>query len=124
LPSPNSIIDGLKPTAIVIYQDGDESWMPYGSMLNDYVYEVSIDGFHALIEKLMKKSDAEISVMESRIESLIEDYFTYDGVLEQIRLFLTEPSKSALTCRKLPQTAGTTSAISWPHGRQCIKSSS
>ena len=80
--------------------------MPYGSMLNDYVYEVSIDGFHALIEKLMKKSDAEISVMESRIESLIEDYFTYDGVLEQIRLFLTEPSKSALTCRKLPQTAG------------------
>ena len=122
LPYPTAIGGNSIPTAIVIYQDGDESWMPYGSMLNDYVYVVSIDGLHGLMEELMKKSDSEISVMESRIEGLREDYFTYDGVLEQIRLFLTEPSRSALTCRPLPQTSGTTTAIRWPHGHQCIKS--
>lgn len=111
------------PTAIEIYQDGDESWTPYGSMLNDYVYVVSIDGLHELIEELKNKSDAEISVMESKIESLREDYFTYGGILEQIRLFLTEPSRSALTCRKLPQTSGTTDSFRWPRGHQCIKTS-
>jgi len=122
LPYPTAIGGNSIPTAIVIYQDGDESWMPYGSMLNDYVYVVSIDGLHGLMEELMKKSDSEISVMESRIEGLREDYFTYDGVLEQIRIFLTEPSRSALTCRPLSQTSGTTTAIRWPRGHQCINS--
>jgi hypothetical protein len=114
---------GLIP--IQVYVKGDISWMPYPTLLLDNLaFTTTVQELPALLERLSSLSDAQIEAMETEIERLIPDYFTYEGVLQQIQRFLVSSSSksssssdgtgidssssstTALQCRPLPRHVG------------------
>jgi alpha/beta superfamily hydrolase len=61
----------------------------------------------ALISELEQLSDDRIEQMEDEIARLVEDYFTFEGVMGQIEQFMVNPQHSALICQPLPKHPGT-----------------
>jgi len=99
---------GLIP--IHVYSDGDIPWLPYSdTILLDLSFSTDLENLPKLIKELEDMPDSQIEQMEQRIEKLIPEYFTFEGVMLQIEKFLLPNSQeqSALTCRPLPEHPGT-----------------
>jgi len=96
---------GLIP--IHVYIGKDIPWIPYATtVIPNVSFSVSIEEFDTLVKQLEEISDAQIERMEQEIVGLRQDFFTYDGVIAQIELFLSNPRASALVCQPLPQHSG------------------
>ena len=89
---------GLIPIQVYI----DQPWIPYEHIMQNFTFAVTISEFPGLIQELSRKSDAEIEEMEDQIERLGERLFTFEGALNEIQMFMTNPSQSALRCDKMP----------------------
>jgi len=91
---------GLIPIQVYI----DQSWIPYEHILQNVTFAVTISELPGLILELSRKSDAQIERIEAQIERL-EEFFTFEGVLNEIQQFMTDPLVSALRCDTLPPTS-------------------
>lgn len=132
---------GLIP--IQVYADGDIPWMPYYnyhqyhhqyhhdnnnssfSWMQNLSFVTDLQGLPSLLERLNNTfSDADITAMEEEIVRRIPDYFTYEGVLQQIQYFLLKlvddddnntGVSSQLQCQPLPKHAGTNRGKYFPN---------
>ena len=93
---------GLIPIHVYI----DEPWLPYGNLLNNISYSITMEELPGLIQKLEKMTDSEIASMEKRIMELREDYFTFDAAIKHIGEFMLRPMGSMLKCQALPSNSG------------------
>jgi len=94
---------GLIP--IQVYQD--QSWLPYGNLMKNISYSVTLENLPDLISQLSNMPDSEIVAMEDQIVKLREDYFSFQGALKQIAKFMLNPRSSQLECQALPSDSGT-----------------
>ena len=109
-------MEALQMGLIPIQVYADQPWIPYKHILQNVTFAVNMNELPELILELSRKSDAEIEHIEDQIEGLIERFFTFDGVLNEIQNFMTNPNLSALKCDKLPTTSGS----GWTKGnRKC-----
>jgi len=92
---------GLIPIQVYL----DQPWIPYEHVLQNVTFAVTMSELPGLIRELSRKSDAQIEEMEDQIERLGERLFTFEGALNEIQMFMTDPSLSALRCGKLPTTS-------------------
>jgi hypothetical protein len=92
---------GLIP--IYVYLDDDTSWIPYRELFHEFGYETNVSGIQNLISQLKQLSTNEIYEKEQSIETLRRSHFSYEGVLDQIGLYI-QGKKSNLRCQSLPLT--------------------
>ena len=103
---------GLVP--IQVYLDGDVPWMPYQTLLQNVSFVTDLQGLPALMEHLATIPDREIEAMEARIQEMIPQYFTFEGVLEQIQAFMLSPERAALECQGLTPHSGSAKSKAFP----------
>jgi uncharacterized protein YhaN len=73
------------------WEYGEEAWLPYEGMVMHESLGFSTDFSHIpsiISNKLASKSIQDIEEIEAKIVSLKKDYFTVEGVLKQIELFM------------------------------------
>jgi hypothetical protein len=86
---------GLIP--IQVYLDGDMPWLPYeNTILQNVSFATSLGGLGELISKLEEMPNSQIEQMEQEIQGLIEDYFTFDGVMVQMEKIKSNSQNSEL----------------------------
>ena len=96
---------GLIP--IHVYNIEDIPWLPYAnSVLKNVSFTTTVENLPALIQELDQLPDTRIDQMEQEVEGLIEEYFTFEGVMKQIEHFMVDPESSALECQPLPKHPG------------------
>ena len=112
---------GLIP--IQVYQD--EPWLPYENLMKNISYTVNSENLPDLITQLSKMPDSEIAKIEKRIETLRNDYFSFEGALMQISKFMLNPKSSELVCQAMPLDSGSKNKKpkSCRHGRRRKRSS-
>jgi hypothetical protein len=76
------------------------------------IFSTNLVNLPTLITELEQLSDTRIEQMEKEIESLFDDYFSFEGVMRQIEQFMINPQKSALMCQSLPKRVGTNTDVS------------
>lgn len=103
---------------IPIYIYDDHEWLPYRnsniSITGNNGYGFSVDGFNSQkVEQLAteiaknRNTPAHREIMMERVKN-VRKYFTYEGVIEQIELFIKDPfgpNGGYLTCSALPPNA-------------------
>ena len=94
---------GLIP--IQVYLEKDQPWLPYGEIMQNISYAVTTTELPKLIRQLAKLPNATIARMEETIETMREDYFSFQGVLQQIGKFMVNPTSSALVCQAITPDA-------------------
>jgi hypothetical protein len=96
---------------IVVYDD--ILWVPYRtSIWPEIGFDVQIDQLEAFLSSLKdvpNTTGQEMLAANARYAHL----FTFEGVLDEIQLFLTQPSASRLECQKLPAGSG---SLEWDSG--------
>ena len=104
---------------IPIYLYDDYEWLPYRGTnisFNSLGYGLSIDGMNVTQSIWLAQEIASLVKDPIRIEKMllsvqsVRPYYTYDGVMKQIELFLQDPFGSQggyLTCTALPSDAQT-----------------
>ena len=90
---------GLIP--IQVYSD--IPWLPYPDLYKKIGFSTDLEGLPNLLKKINDMDLQELERMEERIRSLKATHFTYEGVLNQISLFMKNGG-SDLRCQKLPET--------------------
>ena len=80
---------------IPIYIYDDKPWIPYESLFRKKIGFVATNtNVGILLHKLQNES---IQIRENTIRKY-RSYFTYEGVMKQIELFMKDPTKSQLEC--------------------------
>ena len=96
---------GLIP--IHVYIQEDIPWLPYAnSVLKNISFTTTVEELPHLIQELDQMPNSRIEQMEQKIEGLIEEYFTFEGVMKQIEQFMINPTSSVLECQPLPKHPG------------------
>ena len=90
---------GLIP--IQVYLEEDQPWLPYGEIMQNISYAVTNNELPDLIRQLAKLPNSTIARMEETIETMREDYFSFQGALQQIGKFMLNPTSSALVCQAI-----------------------
>ena len=90
---------GLIP--IHVYYDAP--WLPYPDLYHKIGFSTDLDGLPNLLKKINDMDLQELERMEEQIRSFKATHFTYEGVLNQISLFMKNGG-SDLRCQKLPET--------------------
>jgi hypothetical protein len=96
---------GLIPIQVYL----DQPWLPYGNLLKNLSYSVTVEELPELVLELSKMSDSQISKMEQEIEKLRNDYFSFEGAMKQIGKFMLsvdEMDSGELVCQALPDNSG------------------
>ena len=81
----------------------DIPWLPYPDLYKKIGFSTDLEGLPNLLKKINDMDLQELERMEERIRSLKATHFTYEGVLNQISLFMKDGG-SDLRCQKLPET--------------------
>jgi hypothetical protein len=92
---------GLIP--IYVYLDDDTSWVPYRELFHEIGFSTNVSSLPNLISELKQLSTNDIYEKERRIETLRKSHFSYEGVLDQIGLYM-QGKNSDLRCQSLPLT--------------------
>jgi hypothetical protein len=100
------VMEALQMGLIPIHVYQDQPWLPYGNLMKNISYSVTIEELPDLISELSKMPDSEIAIMEDKIEKLRDDYFSFEGVLKQISRFMLNSISSELVCQELPSDSG------------------
>jgi hypothetical protein len=79
---------GLIPIQVYEDEDKDEPWLPYGDLINNVSFTVTVSELQTFVEKLSMMSDSEVKAMEANIDDLRNVYFSFDGVLREIGKFM------------------------------------
>ena len=87
---------------IPIHVYHDIPWLPYTDLYPKIGFSTDLDGLPKLLEKINDMDLQELERMEEQIRSFRATHFTYEGVLNQISLFMKNGSD--LRCQKLPET--------------------
>ena len=90
---------GLIP--IHVYYDAP--WLPYPDLYHKIGFSTDLDGLPNLLKKINDMDLQELERMEEQIRSFKATHFTYEGVLNQISLFMKNGG-SDVRCQKLPET--------------------
>lgn len=104
---------GLIPIQVYL----DQPWLPYGTLMHNISYAVTVEDLPHLVETVLSQlSEAEISYMEYQIATWRDEYFSVAGTLHHIGTFLLQHDgaeeggggnrRSDLLCQALPETAG------------------
>ena len=88
---------------IPIHVYHDIPWLPYPDLYHKIGFSTDLEGLPNLLKKINDMDLQELERMEKRIRSLKATHFTYEGVLNQISLFMKNGG-SDLRCQKLPET--------------------
>ena len=88
---------------IPIHVYNDLPWLPYPDLYQKIGFSTDLEGLPNLLKKINDMDLQELERMEERIRSLKATHFTYEGVLNQISLFMKDGG-SDLRCQKLPET--------------------
>ena len=79
----------------------DIPWLPYPDLYKNIGFSTDLEGLPELLKKISDMDLQELEHMEKRIRSFKATHFTYEGVLNQISLFMKNGG-SDLRCQKLP----------------------
>jgi len=79
----------------------DIPWLPYPDLYKNIGFSTDLEGLPNLLKKINDMDLQELERMEERIRSFKATHFTYEGVLNQISLFMKNGG-SDLRCQKLP----------------------
>jgi hypothetical protein len=96
---------GLIPIQVYL----DQPWLPYGNLMKNLSYSVTVEKLPELVLELSKISDSQISKIEHKIEKLRNDYFSFEGAIKQIGKFMfgvDEMDSGELVCQALPDNSG------------------
>ncbi len=88
---------------IPIHLYWDTPWLPYPDLYKKIGFSTDLEGLPELLKKINDMDLQELERMEKRIRSFKATHFTYEGVLNQIALFMKNGG-SDLRCQKLPAT--------------------
>lgn len=100
----------IQACEIPIYVWNDDEWMPYRNNYNASYkgigYSLHVNDFYSFVKtnfQIMMKEKQEKS---ENLALALQDYYTYAGIMKQIRIFMDvfEPNPS-LTCQKHPAAA-------------------
>ena len=81
----------------------DIPWLPYPDLYKKIGFSTDLEGLPNLLKNINDMDLQELERKEERIRSLKATHFTYEGVLNQISLFMKDGG-SDLRCQKLPET--------------------
>jgi len=81
------------------YVYDDVEWLPYRALWEEFGYSSSIQG---LAQDLARSNFDDVRRKQARLAHYHHSHFTYNGVIEQIRRFITDRSTSDLQCQDHP----------------------
>ena len=87
---------------IPIHLYWDTPWIAYPDLYKKIGFSTDLEGLPELLKKINDMDLQELERMEKRIRSFKATHFTYEGVLNQISLFMKNGGD--LRCQKLPAT--------------------
>ncbi len=91
---------------VPIFIYSDLLWLPYRDHLSEIIYVTNIDHLNTLLESLHHVTDEELTRREELLLNLAETHFSYDGVINQILLYLLGGETSSdLRRQSLPTSA-------------------
>jgi hypothetical protein len=94
---------------VPVYLYDDVKWLPYENTnisLSMFGYQGKIRQIGSLVDKLLKVDKDEYKLKMQKVRE-IRQYYTYEGILQQIDLFFLEPlgpNGGHLRCERVPLT--------------------
>mmetsp|Transcript_8300 Transcript_8300/g.8458 ORF Transcript_8300/g.8458 Transcript_8300/m.8458 type:complete len:372 (+) Transcript_8300:148-1263(+) len=92
-----------------IYIYSDIPWVPYRDTsidYNNFGYVCNVNDLDETVKKMLNCTPVEVQRMLHRVKD-VREYYTYEGVMKQIKLFLQDPLGPAggyLRCNRVPDT--------------------
>mmetsp|Transcript_166196 Transcript_166196/g.403777 ORF Transcript_166196/g.403777 Transcript_166196/m.403777 type:complete len:436 (-) Transcript_166196:65-1372(-) len=97
------LAEALQMGVIPIHVYIDQPWIPYPRAYEKLGLATTVEGLPAVMERLMRLSDAEVEQLEARVVKFAESHYSLQGMTKQIASFLAGGS-SDLVCQRLPSS--------------------
>jgi len=101
------LFETLQAGRIPIYVFSHIPWIPYRDRIQRYIWLTELKGLASLLRNLSTVPERQLSHLEETILGMRDTHFTYQGVLNQISMFLVQGERSSdLRCEVLPNSIG------------------
>jgi len=101
------LFETIQAGRIPIYIYTEPPWVPYRDMLQQYIWLARVEVLETVLQEVRRISDKQVRLIEEHFRRTRDTHFTYEGVLQQISMFLTHGEISSdLRCEIHPNSTG------------------